>query len=459
MAAATGSGEQWSSRWGFYLAAIGFSVGLGNIWRFPFVTGENGGSAFLIIYLVCALVIGLPLLITELSIGRRGRRSPSGSIIAVAEESGFSSRWGAVGTLAVFCLFMILTYYTVISGWTLDYIVRSVDGSFDGISKDQSLSAFDSLMANPVRLIFWNTVVHVCIFLIVRRGVQGGIEKAVKVLMPILFLTLLVMVVYGFVEGDMKAAAKFLMEPDFSKVDAATVMKAIGQAFFSIGIGMGALIAFGAYLPTEYSIPKAATGIIFADTGVAILAGFVIFPLVFAFGLEPSGGPGLTFVTLPVTFGQMTGGQLFGSLFFVLLFAAALSSCIGCGEGVAFWIMERFSINRERSILYTTAAAWFVGLATIFSLGDWSEFYPLDFVPAMSGMNIFGAIDFLAANILLLVGALFLSVFFGWFVPKQIKQEAIGVADSGLFHLWHFLIRWIIPPILFIVLVKGVTGL
>jgi NSS family neurotransmitter:Na+ symporter len=459
MAAATDSGEQWSSRWGFFLASIGFSVGLGNIWRFPFVTGENGGSAFLIIYLVCALAIGLPLLITELSIGRRGRRSPSGSIIAVAEESGFSSRWGAVGTLAVFCVFMILTYYTVISGWTLDYIVRSVDGSFNGISTDLSLSTFDSLMASPVRLIFWNTVVHVCIFLIVRRGVQGGIEKAVKVLMPILFLSLFVMVIYGFVEGDMKAAAKFLMEPDFSKVNAETVMKAIGQAFFSIGIGMGALIAFGAYLPTEYSIPKSATGIILADTGVAILAGFVIFPLVFAFGLEPSGGSGLTFVTLPVAFGQMTGGQLFGPLFFVLLFAAALSSCIGCAEGVAFWIMERFGINRERSILYTTATAWFVGLATIFSLGDWSEFYPLDFVPAMSGMNIFGAIDFLAANILLLIGALFLSVFFGWFVPKQIKQDAIGVADSGLFHFWHLLIRWIIPPVLFIVLVKGVTGL
>jgi len=459
MAAATGSGEQWSSRWGFYLAAIGFSVGLGNIWRFPFVTGENGGSAFLIIYLVCALVIGLPLLITELSIGRRGRRSPSGSIIAVARESGFSDRWGAVGTLAVFCLFMILTYYSVITGWTLDYIVRSVDGSFNGISKDQSLSTFDSLMASPARLIFWNTVVHVFIFLIVRRGVQGGIEKAVKVLMPILFLTLIVMVVYGVVAGDMNAAAKFLMEPDFSKVDARTVMSAIGQAFFSIGIGMGALIAFGAYLPKEYSIPKSATGIILADTGVALLAGFAIFPLVFAFGLEPSGGPGLTFVTLPVAFGQMTGGQLFGTLFFVLLFAAALSSCIGCAEGVTFWIMERFEFSRERSILYTTTATWLVGLATIFSLGDWSEFYPLDFIPAMAGMNIYVAIDFLAANILLLISALFLSVFFGWLVPKVIKQEAIGVTDGGLFHLWHFLIRWIIPPVLFVVLVMGLAGL
>ena len=459
MVAGAGASEQWSSRWGFFLAAIGFSVGLGNIWRFPFVTGENGGSAFLIIYLACALGIGLPLLITELSIGRRGRGSSAGSIIAVASESLRSARWGAVGTLAAACLFMILSYYTVITGWTLDYLFRSASGSLAEISKDESLSAFDALMANPWRLIFWNTVVHISVFLIVRRGVQGGIEKAVKVLMPVLFVALFAMVIYGFVSGDMKAAATFLMEPDFSKVNAGTVMAAIGQAFFSIGIGMGALIAFGAYLPSEYSIPKSSVGIIFADTGVALLAGFAIFPLVFAFGLEPSGGSGLTFVTLPVAFGQMPGGILFGSIFFILLFAAALSSCIGCGEGVAFWIMEKFNVNRQMSILYTTVAAWLVGLVTIFSLGDWSDFYPLDFIPAMVGMNIYVAIDFLAANILLLVGAMFTSVFFGWFVPKKIQLEAIDVADSGLFRFWQILVRFVIPPILFVVLVMGAFAL
>lgn len=459
MVAGAGAGEQWSSRWGFFLAAIGFSVGLGNIWRFPYVTGENGGSAFLIIYLVCALGIGLPLLVTELSIGRRGRSSSSGSIIAVAAESLRSSRWGVVGTLAAFCVFMILTYYTVISGWTLDYLFRSANGSLDAISKDESLATFDSLLASPWRLIFWNTIVHISVFLVVRRGVQGGIESAVKVLMPILFLALLAMVIYGFISGDMKSAATFLMEPDFSKVNARTVMAAIGQAFFSIGIGMGALIAFGAYLPKEYSIPKSAVGIIFADTGVALLAGFAIFPLVFAFGLEPSGGSGLTFVTLPVAFGQMPGGMLFGSLFFVLLFAAALSSCIGCAEGVAFWIMEKFKVKREMAILYTTVVAWLVGLVTIFSLGDWSEFYPLDFIPAMQGMNIYVAIDFLAANILLLVGAMFTSVFFGWFVPKHIQLAAIDAADSGLFRFWQLLVRFVIPPVLFVVLVMGLFGL
>ena len=276
MAGSAGSVEQWSSRWGFFLAAIGFSVGLGNIWRFPFQVGENGGSAFLIIYLVAALLIGVPLLMAELAIGRRGRGSPSGSIAAVANESSLSTRWGAIGALAVFCVFIILTYYTVLSGWTLDYIVRSLRGSFSGIDAARSAAMFDDLTSNPLRLMFWNTVVYGCLWLVLRQGVQDGIERAVKVLMPILFASLLVMIVYGFVAGDMAAAAAFLMEPDFSKVTAEMVMKAIGQAFFSIGIGMGALIAFGAYLPDDFSIPRSATVIAIADTGVALIAGFGI---------------------------------------------------------------------------------------------------------------------------------------------------------------------------------------
>ena len=455
MAASSGSGDQWSSRWGFFLAAIGFSVGLGNIWRFPFVTGENGGSAFLFIYLAAALAIGLPLLITELSIGRRGRGSPSGSIIEVAKAAGTTARWGGIGTLAVFCVFMILTYYTVISGWTLEYLWLSARGSFAGISADESGAMFDSLMANPLRLIFWNTIIHTFVYLIVRRGVQAGIEKAVKILMPILFVSLGVMVIYGAIAGDMKAAAAFLLQPDFSKVDSGLVMAAIGQAFFSIGIGMGALIAFGAYLPDEYSIPRSAVGIIFADTGVALVAGFAIFPLVFAFGLAPSGGSGLTFVTLPIAFGQMSGGLVFGSLFFILLFAAAMSSCIGCGEAVAFWLSEKFKLSRNSAILYASVAGWLIGLFTIMALGSWSDFYPLAFIPAMKGMNIYVATDFLAANILLLVGALSISVFFGWFVPKQLKLDAIGASDGLLYQSWLFLVRFVIPPVLLVVLIKG----
>lgn len=452
MAGASGSGEQWSSRWGFLLAAVGFAVGMGNIWRFPYVLGENGGSAFLFIYLAFALGIGLPLLITEITIGRRGKSSANGSYIAVAAECGRSRSWGAVGTLGIFCAFVILSYYTVISGWTLDYFVKAVSGSLNGVTGEQSSSMFSGLMNDPVKLLFWNTVVHILIVLIIRRGVQAGLERAVKVLMPALFICLIVMVIYGMFAGDMTSALKFLLEPDFSKVTFSTAMLAIGQAFFSIGIGMGSLVVFGAYMPKEFSIPRSAVAVILLDTGVAVIAGLAIFPLVFAYGLNPEGGAGLIFEALPLAFGQMPGGQIFGSIFFVLLISAALSSCLGLAEGTVNWVDEKFAIGREKGVLYVVGAAWLLGILSIFSLGDWSGYYPLNFVPSYEGMSIFSALDHLAANNLLLVGGALSAIFFGWLVPKAMKLDEMGVKDGVLFGLWRFLIRFVIPPILIIVL-------
>lgn len=457
MAAGSGGAELWSSRWGFLLAAIGFSVGLGNIWRFPYVAGEYGGSAFLFIYLACVFCIGVPLLISELSIGRRGRGSPAGSIAAVAKESGASARWGGIGTLAVFCVFIILSYYTVLSGWTFDYLIRSASGAFDGIDKEESGALFAGLMNDPWRLLVWHTIVNLLIIVVVRRGVQGGIERAVKILMPTLFAALIVMVIYGAIAGDIVAALKFMLEPDFSKVSFQTVMVATGQAFFSIGIGMAALITFGSYLPKSVSIPGSAVIIALADTGVAIVSGLAIFPLVFEFGLEPASGAGLIFQTLPIAFGQMPGGPVFGAVFFVLLIAAALSSCIGCGEAVVSWVDEHWGIDRKRGIVYAVVAAWLVGLLSILSLGEWSDFYPLGFIPAFAEKTIFDTLDFLAANILLLVGGLLTSVFFGWFVPKQLKMDEIGLADGPLFAFWRIMIRYVIPPVLLLSLLLGIS--
>jgi NSS family neurotransmitter:Na+ symporter len=344
-----------------------------------------------------------------------------------------------------------------LSGWTFDYFVRAASGSFEGVGSSESNEMFAGLMNNPGRLLFWHTLVNVIVIVIVRRGVQAGIEKAVKVLMPALFAALVVMVIYGAVAGDMASALKFMLEPDFSKVTRQTVMVAIGQAFFSIGIGMAALITFGAYLPKEISIPKSATIVIVADTAVALLAGFAIFPLVFAFGLEPSAGAGLIFQTLPLAFGQMPGGQIFGAIFFILLIAAALSSCIGCAEAVVSWVDERFGIKREKGVLLTVGAAWAVGVLSIMSMGDWSEYYPLDFIPVFEGKTIFDSLDFLAANILLLIGGLLISVFIGWFVPKQIKLDEIGVDEGLFFNFWQFMIRFVIPPVLVISLVMGIA--
>jgi NSS family neurotransmitter:Na+ symporter len=457
MAGSAGSGEQWSSRWGFLLAAVGFAVGMGNIWRFPYQLGENGGAAFLIIYLACAFGIGLPLLITEISIGRRGKASASQSLVNVAAECGRSSGWGWVGTLGIFCAFVILSYYTVLSGWTLDYFVKAATGVFAGADADATGAMFGELLGSPAKLIFWNTLVHILIILIIRQGVQSGIERAVKILMPALFGAILVMVFYGMFAGDMASTLRFLLEPDFSKITFGIVMKAIGQAFFSIGIGMGSLIVFGSYMPKDFSIPRSATYVILMDTGVAVLAGFAIFPLVFQYGLNPGAGAGLVFQTLPLAFGQMPGGQVFGAIFFVLLISAALSSCIGLAEGVVNWVDEHLNIPRKRGVLWVAGAGWVLGIASILGFNVWKDVRLLEFIPSYKGLDIFDTLDTLAANNLLLIGGAFLAIFFGWLVPKALKLEEINVKDGLFFGFWRFMIRFIIPPILIVTLVMGIT--
>ena len=457
MATGGGSGEQWSSRMGFLLATVGFAVGMGNIWRFPYQLGENGGSAFLILYLACALAIGLPLLITELTIGRRGGASASASVANVAQESGKGSGWSAIGHLGIFCAFVILSYYTVLSGWTVDYLFKAASGRFVNTDADTTGAMFAALLANPWVLMFWNTVIHLLIFLVIRQGVQSGIERAMKVLMPALFVAMLVMMIYGTVAGDMVQTLRFLLEPDFSKINFGTLMSAIGQAFFSIGIGMGGLIVFGSYMPKDFSIPRSAVAVVFMDTGVAVLAGFVIFPLVFAFGLNPQGGPGLIFQTLPLAFGQMWGGQIFGSIFFILLISAALSSCLGLAEGVTNWLDEHLEVPRKRGVVYVLVAAWLLGIASILGFSVWSDVRLLDFIPSYRGLDIFDTLDTLAANNLLLLGGTLLAIFFGWMVPKALKLEEMGVKDGLFFGFWRFMIRFVIPPVLIVTLALGIT--
>ena len=457
MAGASGSGEQWSSRVGFLMATVGFAVGMGNIWRFPYQLGENGGSAFLIIYLACALGIGLPLLVTELSIGRRGGASASQSVVNVAAEAGRGSGWRIIGNLGIFCAFVILSYYTVLSGWTVDYLFKAATGTFEGTDAAQTGQMFADLLANPWVLMFWNTVIHLLIIAVISHGVQSGIERAMKILMPCLFGAMLIMVIYGTVAGDMAATLRFLLEPDFSKITFGTLMAAIGQAFFSIGIGMGGLIVFGAYMPKDYSIPRSSVAVILMDTGVAVIAGFAIFPLVFQYGLNPGGGPGLIFQTLPLAFGQMPGGQIFGSIFFVLLISAALSSCLGLAEGVTNWLDEHVHVPRRRGILYVTGSAWLLGIASILGFSAWRDVRLLEFIPSYRGLDIFDTLDTLAANNLLLVGGTLSAVFFGWMVPKALKLDEMGVKDGLFFGFWRFMIRFVIPPVLVVTLVMGIT--
>ena len=450
----------WSSRLTFLMASVGFAVGLGNIWRFPYVVGENGGSAFILIYLAFAVLIGVPLVIAEWTIGRRAREaaSASASFRIVATQSGASTRWGGVGGLAVLAVFMLMLIYTTIAGWTLDYFVRAVSGAFEGISSEASKTTYESLMASPMRLIFWHTVVVILTVYINSRGLHGGIEQAVNVLMPALFVSLILLVIYAGVVGDMASTVKFLLTPDFSKVTGETLLMALGQAFFSIGIAMAVMITYGSYLDRETSLPQNAFIVVGADTGVALLAGFAIFPLVFEHGMAPNAGEGLVFQTLPVAFGILPAGSVFASVFFFLLIAAAITSCIGNFAPVVAWTEEKFGMSHRRASVTAGFAMWALGLGSVLSYNVLKDFHPLDFIPLFEGKTIFNSIDFIMANALLPIGALLTAVFIGWVATRESIREEIGLSDGFAFQSWLFLIRFVIPVALVAVFLTGILG-
>jgi len=455
-----GGQENWSSRATFLMASIGFAVGLGNIWRFPYVVGENGGSAFILIYLLFAFGIGVPLVMAEWTIGRRGSgaTSASGSVREVARQSGASKAWGNVGGIAVLAVFMLMLFYTVVAGWTMDYLVRAASGAFKGINAEQSEAMFDSLMANPMRLAFWHSIVVLLTVYINSRGLKGGIEKAVNILMPALFVSLLLMVAYASSVGDMGAAVEFLLTPDFSRVTANTLLMALGQAFFSIGIAMAVMITYGSYLDKETSIPRNAFIVVGADTLVALLAGFAIFPLVFAHHLAPDSGAGLVFQTLPIAFGELPGGQIFGSIFFLLLIAAAITSCIGNFAPIVAWTEERFSISHAKAAGLAGFVMWLLGLGTVFSFNLWSEFHPLSFIGRFADMTIYDTLDYVMANVLLPVGAFLTSIFIGWIASHDAIREEMGLPDGPAFKTWRLLIRFVVPVAVAVIFAVSIAG-
>lgn len=452
--------EHWSSRLTFLMASVGFAVGLGNIWRFPYVTGENGGGAFVIIYLICAFGIGVPLVMTEWAIGRRAAHAASaaGSFRELAKEQGQSPHWGKVGGLAILAVFMLMLIYTTIAGWTMDYFVKAVSGEFVGIDAAGSNAAYESLLASPWRLGFWHTVVVVITIFVLARGVHDGIEKAVNILMPSLFFCLVVMVLYSAVVGDFGAALSFLFSPDFSQVDGETVLLALGQAFFSIGVAMATMVTYGSYLPKTMSIPQNACIVVGADTGVALLAGLAIFPLVFAHGLTPGEGTGLVFQTLPIAFGDLPGGQIFAGIFFLLLIAAAITSCIGNFEPVVAWTAERFNTTRNKAAAMAGFLMWFLGLGSVLSFNHWKDFHPLDFIPLLENKTLYDNFDYIMANFMLPIGAFLTALFVGWRVSHDAIRDELGMGDSLGFKLYRTLVRFVVPVVIAVIFATTFTG-
>ena len=434
---------QWSSRFAFILAATGSAVGLGNIWKFPYITGENGGGAFVMVYLLCVVALGIPIMIAEIMLGRRGRQSPINSMQSLAEEAGADPRWRYVGWAGMIAGFLILAYYSVIAGWSMAYIVKAFFGSFMNSSAEEIQRLFENLMASPIQQIFWHTAFMFITMQLVMRGVQGGLEKAVRFLMPTLFVILMLLVAYAMSSGAYEQGMAFLFTPDFSKIDADAVLSAMGHAFFTLSLGMGAIMVYGSYLPSHVSIVKTTFFIAGADTVVALMAGIAIFPLVFANNLEASAGPGLIFQTLPLAFGHMGGGWLFGLLFFILLFFAALSSSISLIEPAVAWLVENKEIERHQACTWAGTACWLLGIGVVFSFNIWSDVKVFD-------KNLFEILDYLTANLMLPLGGLAIAVFAGWAIKQQHAEQELEIPAQG-FQAWHFLIKYVAPAAVFLV--------
>ncbi len=444
---------QWSSRWAFILAATGSAVGLGNIWKFPYMAGENGGGAFVLVYLLCVALIGIPIMMAEVLIGRHGRRSPTNTLMEICKEQHHSQWWQLIGWSGMLVGFLILSYYSVIAGWTLAYVFRAGSGTFTALGGDAVGKIFSDFISDPERLLAWHTIFMGLTMVVVARGVKSGLETAVTYLMPALFVLLLILVGYAMNTGYFTEGLSFLFKPDFSKISANGVLAAMGQAFFSLSIGMGAIMIYGSYLPQDASITRSSIIIALADTLVAILAGVAIFPIVFANGLDPAQSVGLVFNTLPIAFGNMPGGAFFGMLFFILLAFAAWTSAISLIEPMVTWLVESLGMNRVTAVVWTGACAWLLGIGTIFSFNLWSDY-------TINKMSFFDVLDYLTSNVLLPLGGILITIFAVWIMSEKSTREELSISHEQGYSIWRFVLRYITPVAMFFVLLKvaGIIG-
>lgn len=439
----------WSSRWAFMLVTIGSAVGLGNIWKFPFMTGTNGGSAFVLVYLACIAAIGVPLLMAESMLGRRGQSNPVGTMRSLADEAGASRAWQVIGLIGILGSVLILSFYSVVAGWVLDYTLRAVEG-FQGMDKAALGAAFGDLLASPGRLILWHSLFMVLSAGVVLGGVTGGIERANKIMMPALFAILLVLLGYGAVAADLSAAFRFLFHFEPQAISGKVVLAAMGHAFFTLSLGMGAIITYGSYLGREVSIPRTSLVIAGADTLVALLAGLSIFSFVFAQGLEPAAGPGLILQTLPLAFAGMPGGHVIGVLFFVLVVFAAWTSAISLIEPATSWLVEHLGWSRRAAVLSLAGLIWLLGIAVALSFNAWESF-------KIFGLGLFDLFDALTSKFLMPVAGLLIAVFTAWIMKREHVREEIGLS-GGAFALWFTVVRYV-SPVAILLIFLHVTGL
>jgi len=438
----------WSSRMAFVLAVTGSAVGLGNIWKFPYVVGQNGGGAFVLVYLACVALIGMPVMMAEILMGRRGRRNPIATMALLGAEEGRSQNWRWVGSMGVLAGILILSFYSVIGGWTLAYVFKSASGMFANATAAEITSIRDGFTGSWTTVALYHTLFMTLTIFVVARGVERGLEQAVRLMVPALLLLMLVLLGYSISSGYFNEGLAFMFTPDFDKLTWDTVLAAMGQAFFTLSIGMGAVMAYGAYLPKETSIIGASATVAAADTMIAILAGLVIFPLVFANGLDPADGPGLVFITLPIAFGHMQGGVFFATVFFVLLSFAAWTSAISLMEPAVAWIVEKFNRTRAQAAVMIGLLIWAAGFGTALSFNVLSDF-------KFWRGTIFDNMDYLTINIMLPLGGVLIVIFAGWVMCRNATSDELG-SSGAIYKLWRFLSRYVAPVGILFVFLKAI---
>lgn len=428
----------WRNRWTFMLATAGSAIGLGNIWKLPYMIGVNGGSAFVLVFIACILIVGIPLMMTEILLGRRAQKNPFNGIEALAIEAKASPYWKLLGGMGMLTGLLILSFYSVIGGWVLYFITEAIKGSFVDIKAAESTANFNDLLASPLTLLFWHTVFMCLTMGVVARGVNSGLEKANNILIPALFFILLILLGYSMSVGDMQAAYHFMFSLNFSKITPVAVLSALGHAFFSLSLGMGSVMVYGSYLQRHVSIARTTIYIALADTMLGLLVGLAIYALVFVNNLAPNAGPGLIFQTLPIAFGHMPWGSLIATLFFMLVAFAAWTSAISLVEPTIAWIVENTNISRKVSATGLGFAVWLLGITVLLSFNDWQH------VKIIFGLNIFETLDKLTSTILLPLGGLLMAIFAGYFMKKDHVQEELNLDNQG-FKLWVITNNYIAP--------------
>ena len=444
--AAPREAARFSSRLAFTFAAVGAAVGLGNVWRFPFEAGENGGAAFVLVYLAGVVFIAFPAFVAEMLIGKRGRASPPAALERQAGGKGHGRLWRRVGQAGVLANLAVMSFYSVIGGWTLSYAWAVANGLLRELTPSSAVAHLESLQLSLPAMLGWQALFILVTLPVVGMGVRGGIERAMRIMTPAMGLLLIGLVFYALSAGAGGRALAYLFAPDFAALDAGTVLAAVGQALFSASVGLGGVMTYAAYLPEHTSIPRTAASVVATDTAVALLAGLAVFPIVFAYGLDPAGGPGLVFLSLPLAFAQMPGGVIIGAAFFLFLVLAALTSAVALYEPAVAYLQER-GLPRRYGILAAACASWLMGLLSVFSFNLWRDWSPTPFAAISEGINI----------LVLPLGVLLIAIFAGWILPRAASREFFGPGGDRIYAAWRMAARWLLPLFLLALLLTNIV--